>query len=83
MVPEESSVPVSGSSSPPPPSVTVSTTTQDQSAETQKPVADTIPQSSTPDAPAAQEPVPMSPEQIPVTVPELELPSPVQHQSVV
>ena len=79
VVPEESSVPVSGSSTPP--SVAVSKTTQDQPAETQKPVAEPIPQSSTPDAPAAQEPVPMSPEQIPVAVPELELLSPVQHQS--
>ena len=57
VVPEESSVPVSGSNTPPPPpSVTVSKTTQDQPAETQKPVAEPIPQPSTPDAPAAQEP---------------------------
>jgi len=57
VVPEESSVPMSGSSTPPPPSVTVSKTTEDQPAETQKPVAGPIPQSSTPDPPAAQEPV--------------------------
>ena len=39
VVTEESSVPVLGSSTPPPPlSVTVSKTTQDQPAETQKPV---------------------------------------------
>ena len=81
VVPEESSVPVSGSSTPPSPRVTVSKTTQGQPNETLKPVAEPIPQSSTPDAPAAQEPVPMSPEQIPVAVPELEPPSPVQLES--
>ena len=75
VVPEESSVPVSGLSTPPSPSVTVSKTTQSQPTETQKPVAEPIPQSPTPDAPAAEEPVPMSPEQIPVAVPELEPPS--------
>lgn len=72
---------VSGSSTPPPPSVGVSMTTQDQPTETQKPTAEPILQSSTRDSLAAQEPVSMSPEQIPVAVPELELPSPVQHPS--
>ena len=81
VVPEESSVPVSGLSTPPSPSVNVSKSTQGQPTETQKHVAEPISQSSTPDAPAAEEPVPMSPEQIPVAVPELEPPSPVQYQS--
>ena len=82
VVPEESSIPVSRlSTPPPPPSVTASKTTQDQPAVTQKPVAEPIPQSTISDAPVAEEPVPMSPEQIPVAVPELEPPSPVQHQS--
>ena len=90
VVPEESSVAVSGSSTSPTvsgsstlpsPNVTVSKTIQDQPAETQKPAAKPIPKSSTRDSLAAQEPVSMSPEQIPVAVPELELPSPVQHQS--
>lgn len=90
VVPEESSAPlsglstpptVSGSSTPPPPSVGVSMTTQDQPTETQKPTAEPILQSSTRDSLAAQEPVSMSPEQIPVAVPELELPSLVQHPS--
>ena len=99
MVPEESSVSVSGSSSPltvsvpstpskvsrsstlPSPSVAVSKTTQDQPAETWKPVAEPIPQSSTGDSLSAQEPVSVSPEQLPVAVPELERPSPVQHPS--
>ena len=72
---------VSRSATQPPPIVTVSKTTKDQPAVTQKPVAEPIPQSSTPDAPAAKEPVPTSPEQIPVAVPGLEPPSPVQHQS--
>ena len=86
MVPEES-----GSSTPPPLSTLSSTTpprsvsdaktTEEQPAETQKPVAEPIPQSSTGDSLVAQEPVYtcMSPEQIPVAVPELELPSQVQH----
>ena len=74
---EESSVPVSGLSAPLPASVSVSKTPQDQPAETQKPVAEPSPQSSTRDSLAAQKPVSMSPEQIP----ELELPSLVQHQS--
>ena len=56
-------------------------TTQGQPTETQKPVAEPIPQSSTPDVPAAEEPVPWSPEQIPVAIPELEPPSLVPHQS--
>ena len=72
---------VSGSSTLPSPSVAVSTTTQDQPAETQKPVAEPIPQPSARDSLAAQEPVSMSPGQLLVPVPELELPSPVQHQS--
>ena len=99
VVPEESSVSVSGSSSPltvsvpstpskvsgsstlPSPSVAVSKTTQDQPAETRKPVAEPIPQSSTGDSLSAQEPVSVSPEQLPVAVPELERPSLVQHPS--
>ena len=52
-------------------------TTQGQPTETQKPVAEPISQSSTPDVLAAKEPVPTSPEQIRVAVPELEPPSPV------
>lgn len=79
--PEEASVPVSGLSTPLPPSVSVSKTTQHQPAETQKPVAEPVPQSSTRDSLAAQEPVSRSPEQIPVVVPEVEIPSPLQHQS--
>lgn len=66
---------------PPPPSVSVSKTTQEQTADTQKPVAEPIPQSPTRDSLVAQEPVSMFPEQIPDAVPELELPSHVQYQS--
>lgn len=60
VVPQESSVSASGTSTPsttplpPPPSVGVSKTTQDQTAETQKPVAEPIPQFSLRDSLVAQ-----------------------------
>lgn len=60
VVPQESSVSVSGTSTPsttplpPPPSVGVSKTTQNQTAETQKPVAEPIPQFSLRDSLVAQ-----------------------------